>query len=260
VLDAATVSATVRAVSDQQGTGGAGEIGNMLVGQTMTFANPLANVAPEVVVTSAVITGAAGESTEAYRQRIIDRFQRRPQGGALSDYWMWGAAPSGIKAAYPYRSDLPGHVDVYVESATEADGIPTLAQLQEAFDAIEEDSTGLASRRPANALVNVLPITRVPFDVVINGLVVDDEGQAQADIEEAIEEYFLDREPYIDGLSTLPRKDRVTRSAVGGRIDDIVSAAGGIFTAVAVRRSGVTIDLYALGIGEKAKLGSITYS
>ena len=66
-------------------------------------------------------------------------------------------------------------------------------------------------------------------------------------------------EPFIEGLSILPRRDRITRSAVGGVVDDIVSANGGIFSGVTVSQNGITTDIYGLGIGEKAKAGTVTF-
>ena len=262
-LNAAIVQATIRAVSDQTDGGGAGAIGNLDPGAVVSFANPLANVARDTVVASQAVTGADGEATEAYRQRVMDRFQKRPQGGAYADYEQWGEEPAGILNVYPYTSDCPGQVDVYVEatvaSSGDQDGIPTTTQLQEVLDSIEVDQSGLASRRPANALVNSFPITRTGFDVRVTGLSVDNLASVQSSITTAIEEYFLDREPFIEGLSVLPRRDRITRSAIGGVVDDIVSAAGGIFSSVIVTQSAVNIELYSLGIGEKAKAESVTF-
>ena len=263
LLDAPTVQATIRAVADQADGGGAGAIGNLDPGAIVSFANPLANVARNATVDSQLVTGAGAESTEVYRQRVIDRFQKRPQGGAYADYEIWGEEPSGIINIYPYTSDCPGQVDVYVEATPESsgdpDGIPTAAQLQEVLDSIELDQNGLASRRPANALVNTFPITRTGFDIRVTGLLVDNLAQVQADITTAIEEYFLDREPFIEGLSVLPRRDRITRSAVGGVVDDIVSAAGGIFSSVILSQNTINVEIYGLGIGEKSKAETVTF-
>lgn len=262
-LTSPTVQATIRAVADQADGGGAGVIGNLDPGATVSFANPLANVARDATVVSQTVTGADAETTEAYRQRVIDRFQKRPQGGAYADYEIWGEEPAGIINVYPYTSDCPGQVDVYVEATPESsgdpDGIPTAAQLQEVLDSIIFDDAGLASRRPANALANTFPITRTGFDVRVAGLVVDNLAQVQADITTAVTEYFLDREPFIEGLSVLPRRDRITRSAVGGVVDDIVSAANGIFSAVIVSQSNINVELYSLGIGEKSKASTVTF-
>lgn len=263
-LNAATVQATIRASSDPSGGQGAGVIGNLDVGASVSFANPLPNVARVATVASQTVTGADGETESAYRQRIIDRFQKRPQGGALADYEEWGEEPAGIINIYPYRGAYPGQVDVYVEateaSSGSADGIPTTAQLTTVLESIQLDSVGLASRRPAGALVNTYAISRLGFDVQVVGLIVDNGAQVQQDIEDAITEYFLEREPFIVGLSILPRRDRITRSAVGGVVDGIVSAAGGIFSAVFVSRSSVNVELYALGVGEKSKLGTLTFT
>lgn len=263
-LDAATKQVTARAVADQVGGGGAGTVGNLDAGATVSFANPLANVARDAEVISQSVTGADAETTDAYRQRVLDRFQKRPQGGAYADYELWGEELAGIINVYPYTSDCPGQVDVYVEatvaSSGDPDGIPTSAQLQAVQDAIDLDQSGLASRRPANALVNVLPITRTGFDVQVLSLFVDDLAQVQADIESALDEYFLGRAPYILGLTTPPRQDRITVTGVGGIVEDIVSAAGGVFSVVNVIQSSVVIpDPYTLGIGEKAKLDSVAF-
>ena len=263
LLNSATVQATIRAVSDQSGGGGEGVIGNLDPSDTVSFANPLANVARDATVASQIITGANAESTAAYRQRVIDRFQKRPQGGAYADYEEWGEEVAGITRIYPYTSDCPGQVDVFVEATVESsgssDGIPTTSQLQAVLDSIFLDLNGLNTRRPANALVNSFPITRTGFDVTVSGLVVDNLAQVQTDITTALEEYFLDREPFIVGLTVPPRTDRITSSAVGGVVDDIVSAAGGVFIDATVTQNAVVVVVFSLGIGEKAKASLVTF-
>lgn len=259
-LTAPTVSAIVRASGDQQGGDGAGEIGNLPNGSQLQFANPLPNVGRFVTVTGQTVTGADSEDVEAYRQRILDRFQKRPQGGAYADYEQWGEEAVGVLNVYPYTSECPGQVDIYVESATEPDGIPTNAQIQAALDLIELDQNGLASRRPIGALVNGFPINRLAFDVRVLGLSVPgDLATVRDQIEAALVDYFLSREPYIVGLSVGVRSDRITATGVGGVVDQVVGAAGGVFTTIQVKRNGVDASVYILGIGEKAKLGALTY-
>lgn len=258
-LDAATKTVDVLAVNDQAGGDGAGEIGNLEAGDVLTFANPLANVQRDAEVLSQVVTGADAETTASYRQRVLDRFQKRPQGGALIDYEQWGEEVAGIANIYPYTGANPGEVDVYVESATETDGIPTTAQLNAVFDSIEFDQAGLASRRPANAAVNVYSITRTTFDVRITSLIVDNPATVQTQINDALTEYFLNAAPFIDGLSVPPRVDRITANEVGGLVQEIVSAAGGVFGVAIISVGAVDQSLYNLGIGEKAKLGTVTY-
>ncbi len=261
LVNAPVVSVSVRAAADPNGSGGVGEIGNLDPGAVLNFANPLANVARTTVVTAQTVTGADAETIDSYRQRVIDRFQRRPQGGAYADYAIWGEEVAGIANVYPYTGQ-PGEVDVYVESATETDGIPTQAQLDAVFNSIELDQSGLASRRPANAFVNVLPITRTSFDVTVTGLQGDDLAALQADITAAVEGYFLQAEPFIVGLNTPPSRDRLSNIELIAIVNDIVKAAGGIFNGASFSLTGQpgTIGAYSLGEGEKAKAANVGFS
>lgn len=263
-LDAATKDVTVKAVSDQDGNGGVGAIGNLDPGEVLSFASPLPNVARDTVVQSQAVAGANAESEEAYRDRVFSRAQRKPQGGAYADYRTWGIEVAGIIGIWPYTSANPGEVDVYVEataaSSGSPDGIPTGAQLTAVADAIELDVGGKASRRPAGAAVNVLAITRTGFDVTITGLAAEDPAAVEAAIEAAVDEYLRDREPFIVGLTVLPRKDRVTLSAVSGVADEVASVLGATITTVTLELSATPIPAYTLGEGELAKLaGPITF-
>lgn len=267
-LDAATKTVAIRAAADQEGNGGAGELGNLLVGDEVEFANPLPNVARVATVTNIVASGENAELETDYRARIVQKFQKRPQGGAYADYQQWGEEAAGIVNVYPYTSASPGQIDLYIE-ATEAssgspDGIPTgtpgsdpTGQLAAVKALVDLDSAGKATRRPANAAVNYYPITRTAYGVTITGFSVSENSDATKDaIREGLAEYFRSREPFIVGLSVLPRRDRITRAAVSGIVDTIVSAAGGTIIDAEVTSGGVPLPGNAdtLGDGEKAKL------
>lgn len=261
ILDAATKDVNVVAVSDPSGNGGAGVIGNLAPGSSLSLANPLAGVARAASVVSQTVTGTAAETEAQYRARVVSRFQLRPQGGAYVDYKLWAESTPGVLRAYPYTSENPGQVKVYIESSTEVDGIPTTAQLEEALDAINFDNTtGLASRRPAGALVTTLSIIRVPFSVEVIGLSVENEPEIRAEIDAALGAYFVARSPFLVGLTLPPRLDRITESAVSGIVDDVVSLANGIFTEVKLYQDVTETAIYQLGIGEKAKLTGVTYT
>ena len=262
LLNAATVTATVRASSDQNGGDGSGTIGNVDPGAIFNFVSPLANVANAVTVLTELTTGADGETEESYRGRVRDRRAQPPQGGAYADYRIWGRTVEGIAQIYPYTGS-PGQVDVYVESATEVDGIPTQAQLDDVKDAIEYDSGGLATRRPANAFVNSLAITRTGFIVTVEGLSVSNVAQTQDQIETALTNYFLGREPFIDGLTVPPKTNLVTNTSVVGIVVDVTNANDGTFAGVSVAEaSNPTVPLAnrLLLEGEKAKLDSVVFS
>ena len=264
-LTSPTVQATIRAVADQAGGGGAGALGNLEAADVVSFANPLPNVSRNAAVVSQVVTGADAEAVEVYRQRVSDRFQKRPQGGAYADYEQWAEEVAGIVNAYPYTGD-PGEVDVYAEatvaSSGDPDGFPTVAQQQAVLDNINTDQNGLASRRNANAFVNVLSITRESFDVNVFTITgVDDLGAVQADVTAAVEEYFLAAEPFIPGLATGPRRDILTATRLNATVEDIVTAAGGTYGAATfeLTSGGPLISSHTLVDGGKAKADSVSY-
>lgn len=257
-LDDAEVYVTVRA-------GTAGTIGNVDDAGTLQIVSPPATVSPVVTVEATNVTGADAETPELYRARVIARGQARPQGGAYADYREWALTVAGIISAYPYTGD-PGEVDVYVEatvaSSGSADGIPTgpqLAAVATAFELTSAGDSGKATRRPANAAPNALPISRIAFDLVVNGLDVEDVPAAEAAIAAAADQYFRSREPFIVGLSVLPRRDRVTLAAVSGVVDNVASALGATIASVELELSAAPIPAYTLGAGVKAKLGTVTY-
>jgi len=263
-LDAATVTATIRAVSDQTGGGGRGTIGNLNVGDVVSFANPLPNVATDAVVAAEVVTGADAEDWEVYRGRVVDRFRAQPQGGAYVDYRDWAELVEGIVNAYPYTGD-PGTVEVYSEATPESsgdpDGIPTAPQLAAVLASIEVNEAGLATRRPVSSFVYSLPITRTAFEVTIVDLQAPDLPTLKTKVEEALTQYFLSREPYVAGLSLGKRRDRITNAAVAGAVQDVASAYSGVFQSVSMRAVGNPVVLmYSLDKGEKAKLDSVIYS
>lgn len=254
----------VIAADDPSGNNGVGANGNLSAGDVLSFVNPLAQVGTEATVTNQLVAGANPETADAYRNRVIDAFRRRKQGGAPVDYEIWGESVDGISNIYPYTGQ-PGEVDVYVEatvaSSGSPDGIPTPTQLLSVNDAIQFDVNGKASRRPIGSLVNTLPITRTGFKVIVSGLNVDNQSQVEGFITDAVSDFFLSSEPYIVGLSTPPRVDQISVIAVQSVINDVVSANNGTFyqASLFVYATGGSVDTYQLGKGEKAKLSEITY-
>lgn len=267
VLDTSPETVNVLAASDTDNNGGAGVIGNRNVGggetgDKLEWASPIAQLDSDggAHCTVAVVTAADAESEDAYRERVVERFAGRAEGGAYSDYRSWATEANGIINAYVYTGEEPGMVDVYIEAdeatAADEDGTPTSAQITAVEDLIEYDSSGLASRRPVSVLVTVDPIQRQGFDVVTTGLQAVDEDATKLAIEQALDDYFRGREPFILGLSTLPRRDRVTAAAVAGVVDETAAAYGASVTTVALHLNGSAITGHTLSNGQKAKLGS----
>lgn len=245
---------TIKASGDQQGGNGAGVVGNLDDDTVVSFVSPPANIDRDGIVSDTTVYGVDEEDLEVYKSRIFARFQTPPQGGAYADYSLWGETVAGIVNVYPYTGD-PGQVNVYSEVSTDldADGIPDAAKLAEVAAAIELDDASLASRRPANSYVNSLAITRTAHTVTVAGLTVDNETVAEAAITDAIEDWYLSREPYIAGWSVGVRKDQIYEASVAGVVNDVVSSLGGLFTGVELAVGGVPFEITTLGEGEKVK-------
>lgn len=258
-LNASSVSVTVEALSDPNGNEGYGSIGNLANGSKLSLAVPLANVSREGTVTSTAVQGSEPELEEDYRDRVIARFQRRPQGGSYADYSLWGLDAAGIVAVYPYKAALPGQIDLYVESTTAPDGLASPTQLAAVITASNFDEEGRATRRPVNDALNAYSITRTAFDLEIQNLQAPNVTDTQAAISSGVDQWLRDREPYIEGLSVLPRKDRITQPELAGIISGIVAANGGSFSGLVVRRASVIVTSYTLTAGELAKRGTVTY-
>lgn len=244
----------------------AGIAGNLSASDILQTVNPLAAIARDVTVISLDTTAVDAESEVAYRSRVLGVKQSPPQGGAFSDYRIWSVEVASIIKAYPYSGD-PANVLVYCEANKTdfpPDGIPSSAKLLEVAASIDQ-----ADRRPVTAIIdpaddgsytNIRAITRRTFDVDVNSLVVSNPSQIQDDIEEALTNYFFDREPFIDGLTVPPRKDKITASNVNSIIDDIVTANNGSFSSSSVETGAVPVSEYILAQGETAKLGNLTFT
>ena len=264
LLDADIVQGIFRAVADPFDGGGAGAAGNLSPGDIVSFAKPYGDVESDAIVNARTVDGADGETAESYRARIVERFGGRPQGGAGLDYVYWGREVEGIINIYPYTGD-PGEVDVYGEATPESsgnpDGIPTAGQLDDISEAIQNDVGGLALNRPIGSFVNVYPITRTGFTVDITDLTGENLSTLKANIDDAIAIHFLEREPYADGVTPLPKKQNITLDNVRGIVNDFAEAANGSFGLVIVKYtvSGIAFDVYTLVEGEKSKLTIVNY-
>jgi uncharacterized phage protein gp47/JayE len=236
----------------------AGEIGALVVSQEIDFVSPIGIAEDTVVITATTVSAADQEGLEDYRARVLDAYQKEPQGGALADYEQWAEETPNVINAYPYSGSLPSEVDVYIEVDNQTDGIPNSTQLDEALDYITYDPiTGKQTRKPVTADVTTLAITRTAFDVEITGL-SPDTSEIRSSIQSALENYFLGREPYILGLS-IERTDKITISAVTATADNAASVKGATFTTLDLEVAAVPVTTYTLGEGEKAKLGALTW-
>jgi hypothetical protein len=246
-----------------------GTIGNLEVNDILTIANSVGYIEDDAPISAILTTAVDKEAEDDYRQRIIERFQLQPQGGALTDYRIWAQDASGVKQSYWYTGD-PSNVIGYIEGDPEIypDRIPDSSLLLAVGNVIDFDpDTGLATRRPVTAVIdpvgdktytNIKAVILKEFDVEITGLVIDNIDDIEDQIYDALVTYFLNREPFIEGLTLLPKRNVVSQANVIGIVDDIVSANNGTFTTAIIELGGFITAQYTLGEGEISKLKSLT--
>lgn len=247
----------------------AGAKGNLSEDDILNIVNPLGFIEDSVEVISLIQVGIDKESESSYRKKIKERFQLQPEGGALSDYRTWANETAGVINSYIYTGD-PGNVLVYVlaDPAIYPDRVPDRALLKKVGQNIDIDpATGLATRRPVTAIIdpdadesykNIRAVKVVEFDVEILKLEVSSEAEVIKLIKEAIEDYFLEREPYLKGLSLPPAKNIINETNIIAIVDDIVENYNGNFVGVKNILNDVVTTKYSLKEGEVAKLKSLT--
>ena len=169
----------------------------------------------------------------------------------MADYPIWATQPTGIKRAFPMLG-MPGVVWVYCESATEIDGVPTLSQINEAEASIRQPY-----RLPMTAGLEVKPINRLRFDIEVIGLTPSGTDVNNA-IKQSLELFMIQREPFINGLSTLPKKEEISVNLVLSQVVFAISAYAATFDSINLKLNGKAIKSHALSVGELAKLGELT--
>lgn len=238
------------------------------IGEGLTATAPILNVNSAAIVASETTAPQAAEDIEDYRSKVLQSFRLEPQGGAASDYRLWGLDASGVKQIYPYaKSGAANEVDVFVEAtiadSTDGKGTPTSTILTEVEDVIELDpDTTLPiserGRRPLGVFaVNVLPIVLVPINVFIENY---DNRTTATDlaIENGIIDLLSNVRPFISGCDVLSEKnDIVSRNTIIKSILDSVPTS--VFTDVEMNVGFVPTITKTMGNGEVPYLSSITY-
>lgn len=248
-----------------------GTAGNLEKNDTLNFVNPYGFIKTEAIVSDVARVGLDNELESSYRNRVVNRFRLQPQGGALADYRIWASEVPGVLNVYPYNDkEQPGGVLLYVSGIPDvyADRIPDKGLLRKVGEACTYDpETGRATRKPLTAMLdpkndgsysNVKPITVAAFDVAITGV----SGIVPADfvqvVKPALQNYFLDRDLYIRGLSDdNNRTNVISKNHVITVINQIAVSVKAIFETAEIRKDGKVMSLYTLDNGELARLGAL---
>lgn len=256
-----------------------GVSGNLDVGSTMSIDSQVSGAETTATITVIENIGTEEEAEEAYRQRILDQIRAVNGGGNIADYRKWSEEVAGVFRAYPYAgnpvdlitndgSSVPPERTVFIEADTsiDEDGIAPQGLLDEVRESITADPVTGIERQPLGLTDDTLfveSIRRTGFYVRITGLSVDpaQEGNAKADIEDAISLYFRTIKPFISGLDpSFTKNDLITQFSLSTVIDDVLVVYGASALAVGFGITlGVFLSSYTLGAGELAKLIQVDY-
>jgi uncharacterized phage protein gp47/JayE len=244
-----------------------GTAGNLETGDILSFVSPLGIVQRAVEVAEVVSYAVEDETETEYRARVINRFRSPPMGGALADYRRWSSDVLGVLNTYPYKDvETPSGVIVYVAGIPSlfSDRIPTVDLLRQVGRACTYDpETGKATRKPITAVIdpgfdetyqNIKKVNVTHFDIYITGIAgvpISDFGDA---VRPAIENYFLEREPYIRGLSDDNNKTNIiSKNNVMSVINQTAITIKAEFGNVTLRVNNAVLETYTLGMGELSK-------
>jgi len=239
------------------------------VGDELAITEPVIGVDQVVAVTAIVEAPKEAETTDAYRQAILDAIQLEPQGGAKTDYRLWAADAQGVRKVYPYvKAGEAGTVQIFVE-ATEADGAdaygtPTAAILEEVeevleFDPDETKPTNERGRRPIQAILEVLPIELVPVDVTITGL-AENTVAIQSAIQSNLKTYLQGVRPFISGADLLKNKNDILYAArLQAVVTDVIESSN-FFTDFVMEVDGVATSSSNFTGANIPYLRNITYN
>jgi uncharacterized phage protein gp47/JayE len=219
-IAAGTAIANVTAVE-------AGAAGNTAAGAELMLVSPIAGVSGTALAGEASISGGADdEKPERLLERLEQRVQNPPEGGADHDYERWALERPGVTRVWVYRRWLgAGTVGVTFVYDDRDDIIPTAQDVLDMQAYLEAPSRG-----PATADIIAFAPTPVPLnpDISLTPDTTDTRAAVVAELKD-----FLYRDARPGGVLRLSRFDEAISIAAGedhhvlnSPVADIVSEPG----------------------------------
>lgn len=257
VLTATTDTITVRALE-------AGLASRLLSGDKLTATAPIANVDSIAIVNGTMSEPLAAETTEEYRQKVLDSYQLEPQGGSPGDYRLWASDAPGVIKVYPYaKSGAPNEVNVYVEANID-NGVPSAPILADVAAVIEMDPDTAKDdwergRRPLGVFqVHVLPVTLREIAITITNF-VGRTTEIETLIEDTLTSEVAKIRPFVPGADPVSKKNNVMNVT---KLSAIILGAvpTGLFDSVSFTVDGVPLSTFMFVNGDIPHIDSITYA
>lgn len=193
----------------------AGAAGNTDAGVQMQFLNTIANVQSVVVVDSnKIVNGSDIESIPELRERLLERIQNPPSGGAAEDYVTWALEVPGVTRAWVYPKEMgAGTVTVRFVRDNDASIIPDAGEVAAVKAYIEDPS-----RRPVT--VDLYVVAPTPVTLNFNIQLTPNTAAVKAAVEASLRDLLL-REA-APGVTLLISHIREAISTAAGETDNVL--------------------------------------
>jgi len=193
-----------------------GSSARLEVNDQLQITSPLANVNDFATVSNVDTSAVDEESTEEYRDEVIQSYQITPQGGSPGDYRLWASDALGVRKVYPYvRSGFTTEINLFVESpvvdSTDGRGTPPQSVLDKVAEVVEYDPDNTKpdnerGRRPMGThQIHVLAINPVSVDVEISNL---SDASYLSSISSSIESFLFDIRPFVGGADNPTKQNQ----------------------------------------------------
>lgn len=225
-----------------------GSAAAIAVGGTLVRIGTIANLQTGVVIATVTQQAQEGESNTDYRQRIIDRFSQRPQGGAKADYIAWAKEVLGVTRVFPFDKGF-STVELYFlrdnDGSGNGDRLPSAAEITAV-----ENQINTPSRFPVGDFLRVLSPSERIFRLEVQSA-VELSFATQDRVTAAAKNYFFSRVMYVDANLSAAQDPIISNAALRAQlvqvsadiIDTTIDEVGG-----ASGISTVTLDRGEVGI------------
>ncbi|MEW4983060.1 MAG: baseplate J/gp47 family protein [Cycloclasticus sp.] len=218
----------------------AGSDGNTAAGSKLTPITPLAGINSEAIVDASGLTGGTEiESLDSLGDRLQERVQQTPQGGAKVDYIKWAKEVPGVTRVWPFGLWMgDGTVGVFFTRDDDVTLIPDAGEVTTVQDYID-------SVRPVTADVIVMAPTEAAQAMTIQ--LSPNTTAVQAAIEDSLNDLFRVEAQVEDGTGS--------GTVLISHVREAISIATGENNHILVSPS---TDI-TLSAGELSTLGAITW-